>query len=646
MQHLICKICFVFLVIIMIKQHSNAQNLSDSTIKLSTVTVFDSKINQQQGLKTSSIDSALISEQINASLADLLSSFTAVFIKSYGQGNLATASFRGTSASHTRVLWNDVSINSPMIGQMDFSMIPVFFMDDLKLMYGGSSMSGNSGGLGGSINITNKRDKEKLKIQYIQQFGSFSSYASFLNVGFSLARFQSRTRIMYLNSENNFIFKNNTIGSSDFPLEIRKDAGYSQYGILQEFYYQPFYRDEVSLKIWLQENKRDIPQPLVVTPLSENEKQKNTFLRAIALWKHYYRKGKIETNISYFHDFLNYTNKIAYINSDNTVDAISGKIKYSYEFSPELIFTSGSSFEFNFVNSNNYSGLKNQKLYSAFAGFTTVISKRLFANFIVRQELNNTKLLPLLPSLGVDYKIFEKHNLILKTHISKNYHLPSLNDLYWYPGGNPNLLPENGYSAESGLVFETNAAKKLTLKAEAGCFYTHITNWILWQPDPVFRYWTPINLKEVTSKGIELSSAMRYVYKQLIISLNIIYSFTSAKNLKPINQNDHTIDKQLIYTPSHSLNMSFHAEWKNYFTSYSVHYTGERFTNTSNTRYMPDYSTNDVVIGSNYKFKNNKVFTFQVNINNLLDADYQAIAWQPMPGRNIEILLKFDITKK
>ena len=211
MFRLICKICFAFLLLILIKQQSIAQKLSDSTIKLPEFTIINSKIKPLQGLKTTMVDSVVISQQINASLADLLAAYTPVFIKTYGQGGFATASFRGTSASHTQVLWNDVTINSPMVGQMDFSMIPVFFMDDLKMMYGGSSLANNSGGLGGSINIANNPNKEKLKIQYTQQFASFSTYGSYLNIGLGSTKFQSRTSIMYLSYENNFSFKNNTV---------------------------------------------------------------------------------------------------------------------------------------------------------------------------------------------------------------------------------------------------------------------------------------------------------------------------------------------------------------------------------------------------------------------------------------------------
>jgi len=90
------------------------------------------------------------------------------------------------------------------------------------------------------------------------------------------------------------------------------------------------------------------------------------------------------------------------------------------------------------------------------------------------------------------------------------------------------------------------------------------------------------------------------------------------------------------------------AEWKTYFLSVASHFTGKRFTNTSNTRYMPAYQLTDLLLGMSFPFKNMKhtSFSVQLNVNNLFDIDYQAIAWQPMPGRNMEIQLKYNFKNK
>ncbi len=615
------------------------------TILLKPVTISESKFNPLYGLKSYTVDSIALSLKVTASMSELLGTKTSVFIKSYGQGGLATASFRGTSASHTPVYWNDVAIHSPMLSQMDFSLIPVFFLDDINLFYGGSSLVNKSGGLGGSINLDNKKlTNSKSKVSLVQQIGSFSTYGIYADVNFENGNFTGRTRIMYLTSENDFSFLNNAVTNADYIRQTREDAGYYQYGILQELYFNRKNNDEVSLKIWLQNNYREIPQPLTVMPVPNNESQKNNAIRSIINWKHYGTKSKIETSLAYNYDYLNYINKISFVNSDNTNQCFTANFKHYYEISPIISIKSGISGDYYLVNSNNYISKIDRKQLSLFTNLSSTFNKRIFMNLVLRKEITDNKFQPLLPSLNIEYKLFNSNNIYLKGNISKNYHLPSLNDLYWYPGGNPNLLPENGYSYEMGLKYRKSTNKLFDLEYEVTYFRTKITNWILWQPDPVFRYWTPLNLKEVISSGLEVNLNYTYYLNSLIFRFNTIHTFTSAKNMKPINQNDNTADKQLIYTPLYSYNAGMRIEWKKIFINSETQYIGKRYTNTTNTRYMPSYQLIDVSSGLILN-TNKKQYVFQFSVCNIFDVNYQAIAWQPMPGRNYELILKINFLR-
>ena len=48
-------------------------------------------------------------------------------------------------------------------------------------------------------------------------------------------------------------------------------------------------------------------------------------------------------------------------------------------------------------------------------------------------------------SAGMVFNLWEKI-LQLKGSMAYNYRFPSMNDLYWRPGGNPEVKPEEGYS--------------------------------------------------------------------------------------------------------------------------------------------------------------------------------------------------------
>jgi len=82
-------------------------------------------------------------------LGTLLATGSHLYIKSDGPGGLATASFRGTSANHTLVLWNDIPLNGPSLGSVDFSTIPVFFTDQIGISWGSKAAGFQTGGLGG-----------------------------------------------------------------------------------------------------------------------------------------------------------------------------------------------------------------------------------------------------------------------------------------------------------------------------------------------------------------------------------------------------------------------------------------------------------------------------------------------------------------
>ena len=112
-----------------------SQGIRDSVFMIDAVEIKADRIflKEEAGMKQTELDTAILKEKVSLSLSDLLSENTPVFIKNHGRGALATASFRGTAASHTRVNWNGININSPMAGMVDFSLIPVYIIDELNL---------------------------------------------------------------------------------------------------------------------------------------------------------------------------------------------------------------------------------------------------------------------------------------------------------------------------------------------------------------------------------------------------------------------------------------------------------------------------------------------------------------------------------
>ncbi len=628
--------------LLLMQWSSFSQGLND-TIEIQEVRVNYSSVLSMTAYKKTRIDSSIIAKYHSRSLSELLAENTHLFIKTYGQGGLATSSLRGASASHTMVIWNGVNINSPMLGQLDFSLIPASFLDEVEVFYGAGSIRDYSGALGGSVHLINEPDwANRLNIELSQELGSYHTKKSFVSGAFGNSVFQSQTRLFYHASENNFKFLNREI-SQDPVIQERKNASFSQGGIIQEFYLRPSSSHFLIARIWYQSSLRNIPTPMVVTHVDGNEKQKDNFLRSQVNWKYYNKKITVNTTAAWLYDFLNYRNRIAGIDSDNLTQTITGRTDISYKLAQDIKLNSGISYNYNHIVSANYLKPAERKHISAYFIVKKDIKQRLNIYMMARQDIYNGKMIPLIPSLGIDLKLLRDTDLHLKANISRNYHKPTLNDLYWYPGGNSELDEEKGTCSELSIDYSGSSGGIFSYQAGVTAYRSKIDNWIQWQPGE-YRYWVPVNLKEVLSKGIESFLSCRLSHTRFSVSLRANYAYTSATNMKTSGSSDMSVNKQLVYVPIHQANAHIKVNTVAFMVKYSYSYIGKRYVSSDNTQYLPSYQLGDLSISYTYK-KGSRKAEFNLLIENIWDIDYQAIAYHPMPGRSYFLSIRYFFKK-
>ena len=81
------------------------------TIELPEVKLEHNRLKTHSiGTHVEVLTTELIGESSSQKLSDCLANHSSVYIKQYGA--LATPTFRGTSSSHTLVLWNGIPLNS------------------------------------------------------------------------------------------------------------------------------------------------------------------------------------------------------------------------------------------------------------------------------------------------------------------------------------------------------------------------------------------------------------------------------------------------------------------------------------------------------------------------------------------------------
>ena len=210
------------------------------------------------GVQRTVLDSLVLHQNVALSMSDILTQHSTLFIKSYGRATESTAEFRGTSPSHTQVLWNGMKINSPMLGTVDFSTIPAYFVDQANLLHGASSLTLTGGGLGGAVDMhTLPLFDQGHSLQYIQGAGSFRTFDQFLRYTYGNEHWSSSTRLVYSTSKNDFKYTN--YDKLGHPTERNKSGYFDDVHAMQDVYYRDGKGNRIGLMGWYTHSLRGLP---------------------------------------------------------------------------------------------------------------------------------------------------------------------------------------------------------------------------------------------------------------------------------------------------------------------------------------------------------------------------------------------------
>ncbi|MDW3648546.1 MAG: TonB-dependent receptor [Bacteroidia bacterium] len=565
-------------------------------------------------------------------LAELLSAETGSFIKSYGQGSLATSSIRGGSAGQSLILWNGLPISSPMLGQLDLSLLPLNNSESIQFQKGGNSALWGSGAIGGLVSLQNQAEFEnKLLIDAFSKIGSFGRFEQNLQLGLGNRQFQSRSKVSYLEAKNDFSY----FLADGLPERVQTNASIQVRSLQQDLYWKPSPKHQLSLNFWTQDAHREIP-PTNVQNRSEAHQEDN-FIRSHLSWKYVGKKSLYEAKAAYFDEELNYFNDLIGLESRSHFKTLSGEISGQWSLSPTHRLHAGSTLRHTRAWSGGYQFIPDELRNAAFVSWLWQV-KRLRIQSSLRQEIVDGKAVPLLPILDLSYQLLPAWSI--RGKVSKNYRLPTFNDRYWAPGGNPDLLPESGWSGELGIGTEKkNAFWQLTVDLTA--FNRRIDNWIMWGIAEGQSFWSANNITRVWSRGLEPRIGISHQRKEISISAHLAYDYILSTSQAAIEAPRIPLGSQLFYTPVHQAQARVSFAWKSFSLRYTHLYTGKT---TGINENPPSFQLGNVHLQFLRKRKSGNYLIF-FQINNIWDLDYQVIERRPMPGIHYQMGINFTLNK-
>ena len=304
----------------------------------------------------------------------------------------------------------------------------------------------------------------------------------------------------------------------------------------------------------------------------------------------------------------------------------------------EATFSSTWSFKtglrFNFIQSELSTYQATDQRIESYQSLRFDPIQRLRISINLRQLTYLDQFEPLIPSLGADWDFWksEKHSLSLKSSLAKGIKVPTLNDRFWEPGGNPDLLPEKSQQGEIGLAHQKSG--DFSLENSLTYYRMNVDNWIIWLPKGTI--WTPENIREVSNQGLEYEGKLHREFREWKFDIRWSYTYTLAVSTKGIGASDPAIGRQLPYTPQNQANGQLSAEKNNFTVFLGTNFVGTRRVTIDGAREMPAYQL--VNLGFTYQDLTWKKFKFPISlqVNNLLNTNYQVLYLRAMPGRSFQ----------
>jgi outer membrane receptor protein involved in Fe transport len=233
----------------------------------------------------------------------------------------------------------------------------------------------------------------------------------------------------------------------------------------------------------------------------------------------------------------------------------------------------------------------------------------------------------------------------LRAFVKQSFRMPTFNDLYYADMGNSKLDPERATQWNVGAVinrlFATGFLRGFRLSADA--YINHVNNKIVAYPKGQQFRWTMLNLGKVQIKGIDAAASVTLnPVSTLELTLRGQYTFQQAIDVT--NPADSYYRDQIPYIPRHSGSAIVNAAWRGWGLNYSFIYVGERYNQQENIlyNYTQPWYTSDVSISRDFKVKS-AAMRVLLEVNNLLNQDYDVIANYPMPKRNFRVTLSVEI---
>ena len=576
-----------------------------------------------------------------------------VYLKSYGVSGSATISRRGADPTQTQVLWNNLPICNPMLGMGDFTLLMPVGMS-VKLVEGGNATLLGSGSVGGSIAMNNDLlvgSQRNFNQGFVSlNAGSFGEYGisaavvspsakrlhylESVQAGKSSAgKWSASATVAYNHQENNFKFQDPGLMIID-----RLMTGSSLTRKLARTSIQ--YRGNKTQWVWhseVAEVNRGLGLMLnSYTPLgTQFDRAIRTVLEANSQLNH---RWKSTHRVGWIRDFMEYTdgNTVGGGTPQRSIaNTTHVQSEWYYKPNANTLLLMGGDFQAQQADISHYVQPVNRILPAIFVAWYKA-GERNFMSIpwhwqrvaTARYEAKER-----IPTASISWVVKPSASVAsVKFNVHSTFRRPTLNDLYWFvPGGNRlTLTYEQGAGTE--LAWQRRWTKYGSL--EWLVYGRYLDKPIVWVPAGAF--WMPTNLQGGGTYYGGQSKTKAYIWVHPTYG-TWIWVNQWERNISWVKQAINSHAYHQIFIPNLSGKTTMVWQKKNLAAEIGYAYTGKRYIQTDNKKYLPGFGLVQAEVSYQKAWKTN-VLVLRLEGDNLLNITYQTVPNRPMPGASVRVV--------
>ena len=592
---------------------------------------------QMPGSKISTVDSNALKRFSNSTVAALITEQLPLFVRTTGVNGPATLSIRGASAAQSAVLWEGLPLQNAALGLTDLSILQAGLFDNVAVVYGGNPALSGSGNVGGALLLSGGR----LPFDSVRRFsgratlgmGSFGRRSGLVGLQKSGPKSAFSIRLFGEEAKNNFEYQP---ADPALPKRELTNADYRSAGALLRAAQRTAGGVRFEQSAWITTVRRQIPPALFEQ--SSVKEQQDAALRMRFSAEKTVRNVALKAQLAGFSESLNYEDAAVNLVSDLRVYTVLGEASARFNAGKWQVQTA-LPLQFSVAEISG----ANHPTQTRWGGVVTAgrlfLGEKLQTATTLRTEIIDGKTI-VLPGESLLGQLLPF--LQLRAAVQRSYRAPTLQERYYFPGGNRALLPEEGWSYEGGIAFkkpQDEASKRMIASADFTLFQRDIKNWIIWYGGAI---WTPHNIAKVRTRGFEAEGELRYTAPRFNGGLRAAGSYTRATTMESVVARDGSVGSQIPHTPFWNARLGAWAGNKRAQLHWNAAYTGFRYITSDESASVPDFFVQNLTLELPLRLKRADL-RLQLRCENVGDISYVVVAGRPAPGRAFGVLLQIGL---